>query len=315
MEGQQAGGTWSGSLSQFRQEHWVARSCASDSTMDACRHGRQVGNEGNGMRRFGTLVAAALMFFATGLSHAADEPKDAPSRPEAAASAPTPAGSPEVAASAARPQAASSAGPSATPVAVPSGWDGIKVSIQRGCVSNQLKFSSFQSVKQEVMVDACGCLATETTDRMRDSPEFRKAMIDGDRDAMPALMQKLQTEKDGTSLFASCTDRAIAKQGGLAAATKTGDALPTFKGLKGYKRTSFIEESSKGCTLAFTSHVSEGKIKEEQLNGFCGCMAEGVADRISEADLADGLKSQGRTPAMDGASMEVQRTCSARFVQ
>ena len=196
-----------------------------------------------------------------------------------------------------------------------SAWDGIRLSIRSGCVANQLKFASSQPLKPEVMEAACDCLARETTDNMRASPEFRKAMQDNDREAMPGLMQSLQTDSDGKSLFASCTDRSVVKYGGIAAASKGAGPVSTVKGLRGQTRASFISESSSSCATSFASHVKEGKIDSTQLSGFCECMAEGVADRISDSDLADGLKSQGRTPEMDAASMQMQRTCSVRFIK
>jgi len=196
-----------------------------------------------------------------------------------------------------------------------SAWDGIRMSMRSGCVANRLKFAAAQPLKAEVMEDACDCLARETTENMRGSPEFRKAMQENDRDAMPGLMQGLQTTKDGKSLFASCTDRAVERQGGLAAATKAPGQVSTVKGLTGPTRVSFISESSSSCATSFANHVKDGKIDSTQLTGFCECMAAGVADKISESDLADGLKSQGRTPAMDEASMQMQRSCSVKFIK
>ena len=165
------------------------------------------------------------------------------------------------------------------------------------------------------MADACDCLAAQTVSRMRKSPGFLKALTDGNRDDMPDLMQDLQTEPDGRSLQTVCTEGAIQRAGGTEAASVPPDPSKPLPGLRGAMRDRFIAESSMSCNAAFEDQVKDGKLEAQQLVDYCGCMAEGVAAQITAADLAEGMKNQGRSSAMDAASLKMQRACSGRFIR
>lgn len=195
-----------------------------------------------------------------------------------------------------------------------SAWNRIETLMQEGCVQQQMQQPGAGSARGSVVESACSCMARRTVGRLRESPEFKQALREQNKEAFPELLAKLQRDDDGKHVLAACTEEA-SKDAKPPAAAAAPAAKPSSKhGLKGTERDLFVTESSKTCNLAFREHVQEGRMTSEQLSSFCGCMAGGMADRVSQEEIEQGLKSGGRTAALDAAARDVQRSCSLKHV-
>ena len=143
---------------------------------------------------------------------------------------------------------------------------------------------------------------------MRASAKINMAMREGQRAEIPGLIAELQEEPDGRHLFDRCMEQAEKQHGQARAAAVPGNS--TSVGLKGPMRQAFIAQGKAGCLASFGPQVATGRITEPELHSYCDCMAEGVANRVSESHLQEGLAGGGRSPTLDAAGKSMQGVCS-----
>ncbi len=193
-------------------------------------------------------------------------------------------------------------------------WDGFAAKMRRGCVEMQMTSSANQALKREVVEDACDCMARQVTSRAKGSPEFVTAVSMQDRDAMPRLMASMTTEPDGRHVLATCTERVMAAQGGLAGAVKADGQASKEKVLKGRSRSSFVDEATRSCVGAPGRERLRTPIAPAQVTGYCRCVAEDMADHLSEQDLVDAMKSNGKTKTIQEARSRMDQACSKKYL-
>lgn len=185
-------------------------------------------------------------------------------------------------------------------------WTGMQQQIETTCVTSRSATAEGQALGGSAVAGICGCLARESVQRMRSSPQFLQAMREQDSDAMAQITRTLQREPDGTHLLQRCAAQAPAPL--TVPPPPLSDS--TVRGLKGAVRSRFLQETTLSCAVSFATQVNQGRLSQSQLDAYCGCMAKGMADKISEADLKEGSQSRGRTPALDGAARQLQQECS-----
>lgn len=194
-------------------------------------------------------------------------------------------------------------------------WDGFSAKMRKGCVEMQMTSSANQALKREVVEDACDCMARQVTSRAKGSPEFVTAVSMQDRDAMPRLMAAMTTEPDGRHVLATCTERVMAARGGMAGAVKVDGQASKEKSLKGRSRSSFVDEATRSCVAdPGREHHRTPPIGPPQVTGYCRCVAEGMADQLSEQDLVDAMKSNGKTKTIQGARSRTDQACSKKYL-
>lgn len=188
-------------------------------------------------------------------------------------------------------------------------WDGLRIQMESACVRGRTSaMAAARGTSQQAIGAACGCLARETAEKMRTSPRINLALREGQRQEIPQIIAELQTEPDGRHLFDRCMDQAEQSHGPARAAAVPGNS--TSVGLTGPIRKAFIAQGKAGCLASFGAQVASGRISEQELHGYCDCMAEGVADRVSESHLQEGLAGGGRSPTLDAAGKSMQGVCS-----
>lgn len=170
--------------------------------------------------------------------------------------------------------------------------------------------------RPEVIRSACECYVSKFISRAKTSPEFIAAAKSNDRAAAEPLIISLSQEPNGQHTLTACTEQVVAKSGGLKGSINTQQSPQTVSslpGLKGQSRASFVDEANRTCNTEVKG-ISPNKTDDVR-RGFCRCYAEGMADKFSEQDLVEILRSGSFTRGMEEKRQQAGKVCFTRYLQ
>lgn len=171
------------------------------------------------------------------------------------------------------------------------------------CVTNNKSSQSGANTKQGFIEEHCKCFAMTAANQLSTNKDFVEAYNSKNSEGFSRILNQV-----APSINSSCYNTALKKYSGTALDEAQLSKISDKVGLEGVEKTGFINAFVYACV---NDGVANGKPKAKS-EGFCSCVAESTAKKISSRDVAQ-FGMQRNTPRTDAALNAASSACSSKL--